>query len=125
MQTAHFFLRRMGLEDLISCEERLACLVAAACHDVDHPGYNNAFLISTASPLALRYNDTAVLENYHCAKTFEILLNDEECNLFRFLSDDKFQRVRSVMLSTILVRPLVTITTNLRVDVGYRHVDAL
>ena len=35
----------------------LALLVASVGHDVDHPGVNNAFLCSTGSPLARRYND--------------------------------------------------------------------
>ena len=35
----------------------LALLVASVGHDVDHPGVNNAFLVATDSPLALRYND--------------------------------------------------------------------
>eukprot|EP00965_Chrysotila_dentata_P254433 6211866-Pleurochrysis_carterae.AAC.4 len=37
----------------------LAFLIAAAVHDVAHPGVNNNFLISTHAPLALLYNDQA------------------------------------------------------------------
>jgi hypothetical protein len=38
-----------------------SAIIAAAIHDIDHPGVNNAYLINTSSELALRYNDQAVL----------------------------------------------------------------
>lgn len=43
--------------------EKFALLVAALCHDMDHPGLNNIYLINNRAPLALTYNDSAVLEN--------------------------------------------------------------
>ncbi len=38
-------------------------LIASVCHDLDHPGVNNKFLVATNSELALLYNDRSVLEN--------------------------------------------------------------
>jgi len=35
--------------------ERLSCLLAAVCHDVDHPGLNQSFLVATDNPLAVLY----------------------------------------------------------------------
>lgn len=35
--------------------ERLSCLLAAVCHDVDHPGLNQMFLVATDNPLAVLY----------------------------------------------------------------------
>merc|ERR1719223_1247716 len=51
----------------------LGALVAALCHDIDHPGNNNAFEISAMTQLALRHNDRSVLENHHAYTTFELL----------------------------------------------------
>ena len=51
----------------------LALLVAALCHDLDHPGLTNAFQINSMSPLALRYNDESVLEHHHASTLFHIL----------------------------------------------------
>ena len=45
--------------------EVMAALIAAACHDVDHPGYNEKFLIASSSHLAGLYNNSSVLENHH------------------------------------------------------------
>jgi len=35
--------------------ERLSCLLAAVCHDVDHPGLNQMFLVATNNPLVALY----------------------------------------------------------------------
>jgi len=50
--------------------EIFALALAALCHDVDHPGLTNAFLVAASDPIALRYNDKAVLESHHAATTF-------------------------------------------------------
>lgn len=38
----------------------MACLIAAAVHDVDHPARTNAFLVNEGNQLALLYNDLYV-----------------------------------------------------------------
>ena len=45
--------------------EVMASLVAAVCHDVDHPGFNEKFLIASSSHLAGLYHNASVLENHH------------------------------------------------------------
>jgi hypothetical protein len=60
MQTINYFIVAMGMSDLILADEKFACIVASLIHDLDHQGYNNAFLISTGDPLAIRYNDKSV-----------------------------------------------------------------
>ena len=58
---------------LISPQETLIMLVAAFCHDLDHPGYNNVYQINARTELAIRYNDISPLENHHAAVAFDIL----------------------------------------------------
>jgi len=53
-------------------------LISGAMHDVDHPGYNNLYMVNTKSPLAVRYNDISVLENYHIATAFKIMFSHED-----------------------------------------------
>ena len=47
--------------------EAFAAIIAAAVHDVGHPGHTNTFLMKTGHEYALLYNDRSVLENYHAA----------------------------------------------------------
>ena len=53
--------------------ELLSMCVGALCHDLQHPGVNNTFLIMTEHPLAMRYNDASVLEQHHASTTFAVL----------------------------------------------------
>ena len=53
--------------------EILSLLVAALCHDVDHPGHSNAFEVNANTHLAMVHNNLSVLENHHAYMTFVIL----------------------------------------------------
>ncbi|CAD7976408.1 unnamed protein product [Amoebophrya sp. A25] len=59
----------------IAAHDVLAGLLAAAIHDYEHPGVSNAFLVRTRHPIALRYNDSAVLENHHVSAAFHLMLD--------------------------------------------------
>jgi hypothetical protein len=65
---------------LVEAEKKLndleifVLLLAALCHDVDHPGLNNAFLSASNDPLAIRYNDLSVLESHHASTTIKTIL---------------------------------------------------
>lgn len=50
----------------------LGTLLAALCHDIDHPGVSNTVLTSALSDLSVLYNDMSVLENHHTAVTWEV-----------------------------------------------------
>jgi hypothetical protein len=72
MNSAVYFLEN-GLSEGMSKIETAAYTIAALCHDVGHPGVNNAYLIATKSREAIVYNDDKVLESFHSAFTFELL----------------------------------------------------
>eukprot|EP00730_Choanoeca_flexa_P003762 TRINITY_DN11492_c6_g6_i4.p1 TRINITY_DN11492_c6_g6~~TRINITY_DN11492_c6_g6_i4.p1 ORF type:complete len:748 (+),score=176.75 TRINITY_DN11492_c6_g6_i4:75-2318(+) len=81
--------------------EVFAALIAAAGHDVNHPGVTNDFLRATSSPLAVLYNDQAVLENHHASVTFQIM-EQEDCNIMASLDTDMRQALRASMIEMIL-----------------------
>ena len=58
---------------MIAPYEVLILLVAAFCHDLDHPGHNNSYQVNARKELAIRYNDISPLENHHAAVAFDIL----------------------------------------------------
>lgn len=58
---------------LIAPFDALTLLIAAIGHDVGHPGVNNVFLVKLNAPLAQLYNDSSVLEAFHCAAFSQIL----------------------------------------------------
>ena len=46
--------------------------VGAICHDLDHRGFNNKFMIDVGSPLAAIYS-TSTMEHHHFNMTVTIL----------------------------------------------------
>lgn len=82
--------------------EKLACMIAALCHDVDHPGHSNKYEVSSKSDLALRYNDDSVLERHHAATTFRILRDEADCDIFFNLSTNNYSFVRKLIIDAIL-----------------------
>ena len=68
--------------EYFSVSDRFALLMAAVCHDVGHPGYNNPFLVESNNKLALKYNDKSPLENMHWAIMFEAGFVEHETAIF-------------------------------------------
>ena len=85
----------------LSQVEQLCTMLAALGHDIDHPGVNNAFMVSTGSRLALMYNDVSVLENHHAA-TISTLLATKENDVLSGLTADERRHVRKLMIKGIL-----------------------
>ena len=96
MQAVHAFVKT----DLTGMEE-LVLYLAAAAHDVSHPGRNNAFLVNTRDPLAVLYNDKSVLENHHVATLFTLMTDDNNAVLCRFSNND-YKQTRSAIIEMIL-----------------------
>lgn len=57
--------------------QHLSSYWSAAVHDYEHGGLNNDFLIKTAHPLALLYNDASPLENHHISAAAQLLMLPE------------------------------------------------
>ncbi|XP_061110614.1 high affinity cAMP-specific 3',5'-cyclic phosphodiesterase 7A-like isoform X2 [Conger conger] len=91
-------------ESLTSCDILLS-LLAAATHDLDHPGVNQPFLIKTNHHLAALYRNTSVLENHHWRSAVGLL---RESSLFSHLpTEDRLNMERqlgSLILATDISR---------------------
>eukprot|EP01071_Lankesteria_metandrocarpae_P005501 Lankesteria_metandrocarpae@DN4015_c0_g1_i1.p1 len=91
-------MRERPLESAI---DHAAVVVAGLCHDIAHPGFTNQFLIVVGDPLAVVYNDRAVLENFHSCLTFKCL-GSEKTNVFARLERDEVRHVRQRIIEMIL-----------------------
>ncbi|RLN85670.1 hypothetical protein BBJ28_00018155 [Nothophytophthora sp. Chile5] len=101
MQTVHYFLIQPELAPFLRPLDRVLALIAAGVHDFKHDGFNNSFHISTASEIALRYNDHAVLENYHVAQSFMVMKN-ADLNVLGQLTPEDFKYAREMIIQMVL-----------------------
>jgi hypothetical protein len=86
--------------------EMMACLLAAAIHDYEHPGFTNDFLIKTSEDRALLYNDKSVNEHHHVAAAFAVMQHSD----FNFLANlpvDDYRRLRSLIIDLVLGTDMV------------------
>jgi len=96
--TQYYFLKSVVFETCTKLDA-FASLCAAACHDIDHPGRDNAFQMKTNSNLALMYNDFAVLEMHHACFGWRLF---KEYDFLQKLSKKQRKRFRHVFLKCIL-----------------------
>ncbi|KAF7263544.1 hypothetical protein GWI33_001860 [Rhynchophorus ferrugineus] len=68
------FLEKDRMKSIMEPLDEATSLIAAAAHDLDHPGKSSAFLSNSNNPLAILYNDVTVLESHHAALTFKLTL---------------------------------------------------
>mmetsp|Transcript_10646 Transcript_10646/g.16702 ORF Transcript_10646/g.16702 Transcript_10646/m.16702 type:complete len:261 (+) Transcript_10646:188-970(+) len=100
-QTVYCFALHAKLFDRIDDLTAFALITSALCHDLEHPGVNNPFLIATHNELAVLYNDKSVLENYHCCRAFQIMAN-REVSLLEGLPEEDYFKLRRIIITNIL-----------------------
>eukprot|EP01083_Nonionella_stella_P067761 179441_1 len=87
----------------LSAFDRFICVMAAACHDVDHNGFNNGYHQRTKSPLAIRFNDTSILENHHIAYSLRLIASDTHLDWMKDLKDSGLsEKARKYLIRLIL-----------------------
>ncbi|XP_049828954.1 probable 3',5'-cyclic phosphodiesterase pde-5 isoform X1 [Schistocerca gregaria] len=90
--------------------ECLALYIASLCHDLDHRGKNNKFMLDTESPLAAIYS-TSTMEHHHFNQTVTIL-QQKGHNIFCKLSNSDYKQVLSLMKHCILATDLAVFFPN-------------
>lgn len=112
--SAHVILRSHALENIFTDLEIFACLYAAACHDIDHPGVNNNFLIRMRSKMAALYDNKSVLEHHHIQQSLAIL-DTEQFNILQNLKPRDVRLFKSILKAVIIATDPVQ-HTNLFTD---------
>ncbi|KAI8853281.1 hypothetical protein BC829DRAFT_360090 [Chytridium lagenaria] len=73
--------------------EKLSGIISAIGHDIDHPGFNNQFLVKSRHPMAMMYSDTSVNEFHHSAHVFH-LSTSSNFNIFSDLHNEEYEEAR-------------------------------
>jgi hypothetical protein len=103
----HMLLSQGGVAETLNTQghcgklEVMACLLAAAIHDLGHRGLTNNFLVKSSDEMALRYNDQHVNEHQHICSGFSVLRRPE-CNFLLSLSAAQYSRLRSLIINLVL-----------------------
>lgn len=105
-QSCHIFLSKFDGKCLLQPIDIFSIFISALTHDLDHPGLNNTYQINALTPLAIRYNDVSVLENYHCSQAFELLYHPQ-INLLEGFDADSMKYVRKAIIKAILSTDMV------------------
>jgi len=88
-----------GLASRVEPRDAFLLLVAAAAHDVGHPGCNNAFLTTTEDPAAVRWNDVSVNENGHLHLCLRLL---REVGVLSGFSDEERRACKATLGRLVL-----------------------
>jgi len=108
MFTTHYFMQAPLLRDMTGSLDKFAAVLAAAVHDYAHPGLSNPFLIVTREDKAVMYNDQSVLEMFHVAGSFRVMLTTPGCDITEGMTREQFRQFRETMVSMILATDLKT-----------------
>ena len=110
-----YLILRSGPAAYLTSLDILAALVSALCHDLDHPGNNNAFEVATDSELALTHSNDSVLERHHSSMTHR-LLHAPDSNILENLACQDRAEVLAIITDTIMATDM---------SVHFYHVERL
>ncbi|XP_072746977.1 high affinity cAMP-specific and IBMX-insensitive 3',5'-cyclic phosphodiesterase 8 isoform X5 [Anoplolepis gracilipes] len=102
LQATARFMQSKRLKEILEPLDEVAVLIAAAAHDIDHPGRSSQFLCNANNRLAILYNDLSVLESHHAALTFKLSLSDDDVNIFKNVEQDAYKLLRQNVIDMIL-----------------------
>ncbi|CAH1099041.1 unnamed protein product [Psylliodes chrysocephalus] len=103
-QAMHCFLQEERIRRYITPLEIMASLIGAVAHDLDHPGVNQHFLISTSNHLAILYQNKSVLENHHWRSAVGCLLESGVAEQVQSCRIELEQQIRDLILATDINR---------------------
>lgn len=83
---------------------QLAIIIAALVHDVGHTGIPNAQLVKEKDPLAVRFKNQSVAEQFAVAKAWEILMKKRYTDLRKaiYTTNVERKRFRQVLVNAVL-----------------------
>lgn len=101
MQSTYHFFSLTSVRSKLNPFTVMSGLVAAAVHDVKHPGLNNSYLAAEKTDLATVYNDKSILENMHVSHAF-FLMKRPGLDFTSHLTAVQKQKFRKLMIDAVL-----------------------
>jgi len=96
-----YFIENSEIVKYMTGFDMIAVIMASLGHDLGHPALTNRFLTTNRDKIAMRYNDSSVLENMHVSKIFK-LLNQTESDILQTLVVEDWSHVRKVVIEMVL-----------------------
>lgn len=103
-QAMHCFLQESKILKYLEPLEIMASLIGAVTHDLDHPGVNQQFLITTSNHLAALYKNASVLENHHWRSAVGCLLDSGVAQQLTAVKPELEKQIQSLILATDITR---------------------
>ena len=85
----------------------VSAITAAACHDFEHDGFNNAYHVKFMTDRAIRSNDKAVQESWHAAESMKLLFTAEN-KFIDEITPDELKLVRMRITGMILATDMAS-----------------
>uniref|UniRef100_A0A5K3F0I6 PDEase domain-containing protein n=1 Tax=Mesocestoides corti TaxID=53468 RepID=A0A5K3F0I6_MESCO len=103
-QAIYCLLKEQRVNKCISAFEYMCAILAAICHDIDHPGVNQSFLVKSKQMLSIFYT-SSLLENHHSNVTTSVLLQSKAFSDFSTRRWDALKaNVKGLILATDITR---------------------
>mmetsp|Transcript_10871 Transcript_10871/g.16556 ORF Transcript_10871/g.16556 Transcript_10871/m.16556 type:complete len:504 (+) Transcript_10871:166-1677(+) len=103
-QTVFYFLSTAHVIEALQLNQiaTASIIIAAAIHDVGHPGLNGKFLITTNSQIAIQYSDKSPLEMMHLATAFRLWRMDDN-NFTERIPITVYREMRRLIVEMVLL----------------------
>jgi hypothetical protein len=77
LEFMYYLLVDFDVSKYLEAKDVILCLLSSLCHDLGHPGLNNAFQTNANTLLAQQYTGTSILESYSVDLTHKLLHKHE------------------------------------------------
>lgn len=99
-----------GASEVFTWEEKIALYLSGVVHDIDHRGFNNAFMIKNKSPLSHLYSSSTM--EWHHFKQGVFILGIDGHNILSALSTQQYRHILELMEDCILATDLMLFFPN-------------
>ena len=115
-QYMYLFIKHGNLANLAQLNylDLVSAISAAACHDFDHDGFNNAYHVNFMTDRALRYHDKAVQENWHASESMKLIL-EESNNFIECFNEEEIKVLRKRFVGMILATDMANHASHVNV----------